>query len=75
MRQRPQSPKPETIAGPTEKQNELSDAELENVIGGVSFLVGSLTAQLGAAPWVHPGGADPSGFIMKDTVIIRTGGR
>lgn len=73
MKQRPKPSKAETIAGPAEKQNELSDAELDNVIGGVSFLTGSLTGQLGAAAWVHPGGADASGFIMKDSTIVRTG--
>jgi hypothetical protein len=73
MKQRPKPSKAETIAGPAGKQNELSDAELDNVVGGVSFLTGSLTRQLDSAAWVHPGGADASGFIMKDTVIIRTG--
>jgi len=73
MRQRPQPVSAETIDGPTEKPSELSDAELENVIGGVSFLTGLLTRQLDAAAWVHPGGTDASGFIMKDTIIIRTG--
>jgi bacteriocin-like protein len=73
MKQGPRRSKAETIAGSAKKQNELSDAELDNVIGGVSFLTGPLTRQLDVAAWVHPGGADASGFIMKDTVIVRTG--
>jgi hypothetical protein len=52
-------------------ETELDDAQLEDVKGGTSFLTGSLTSQHGAASWVN--GGSENGFIMRDTVIIRTG--
>ena len=53
-------------------ETELDDAQLEDIKGGTSFLTGSLTSQHGAASWVN--GDRENGFIMKDTIIIRTGG-
>ena len=45
---------------------------LDDVRGGASFLSGALTAREVAAPSVGTPGTN--GFIMKDTIIIRTGG-
>jgi hypothetical protein len=53
---------------------ELDDARLEDVKGGTSFLTGSLTSEHGATAWVNPGGNE-NGFIMKDSIIVRTSGR
>jgi hypothetical protein len=52
-------------------ETELDDAQLEDIKGGTSFLTGSLTSQHEAASWVN--GGTENGFIMKDTIIIRTG--
>ena len=52
---------------------ELDEVQLEGVTGGAGFLNGSLTSQEAPTPWVNNGGANPDGFIMKDSVIVRTG--
>jgi hypothetical protein len=58
---------------PERDETELDEAELEQVDGGAGFLSGSLTAQHDAAAWVDTGGSNHNGFIMKDSIIIRTG--
>ena len=50
----------------------LDDGRLDEVRGGAPFLSGSLTTGEAASPVVDPRGGN--GFIMRDTVIIRTGG-
>jgi hypothetical protein len=54
------------------EEHELHDAQLEAVIGGAGFLSGSLTTQELAAPRVDTD-AGAQGFIMKDSIIVRTG--
>jgi len=55
------------------REREIDDAELEAVMGGAGFLSGSLTTQQIAAAHVDTVGAE--GFIMKDSVIVRTSTR
>ena len=64
-----------TAQGAQRDETELDDEQLERVSGGAAFLSGSLTAQQSAAVWVDNGSGNQNGFIMQDTVIIRTGGR
>jgi hypothetical protein len=52
---------------------ELDDEELEGVSGGTGFLDGSLMAEGDATPWVGAGTGSHNGFIMKDSIIVRTG--
>jgi hypothetical protein len=52
-------------------EHELDDAELEAVIGGAAFLSGSLTTQQIAAARVDID-VGAQGFIMKDSIIVRT---
>jgi hypothetical protein len=55
-------------------EREIDDAELEAVTGGAGFLSGALTTQQIAAPHVDTGmGAE--GFIMKDSIIVKTSTR
>jgi hypothetical protein len=72
MTKRDEQAKDETTAeAPERNEAELDEAELEDITGGAGFLSGSLTAQQKATPWVDTG--NQNGFIMKDTIIIRTG--
>jgi hypothetical protein len=54
-------------------ESELEDAQLENVMGGAGFLTGPIMAQHDVLAWVNTGNAD--GFIMKDSVIVKTSTR
>jgi hypothetical protein len=58
--------------GPSKSDTERNQAQLYDVRAGALFLTGSLTADEVAAPSVGTPGTN--GFIMRDTVIIRTGG-
>jgi hypothetical protein len=59
--------------GAQRDETELDDEQLERVSGGAAFLSGSLTAQQSAAAWVDNGGGNQNGFIMHDSVVVRTG--
>jgi hypothetical protein len=61
-------------AGAAWERNELSDEQLEDVRGGAELLKGSLTDREVATPSLNPGSSNGNGFIMRDTIIIRTGG-
>jgi hypothetical protein len=70
-RQTPQA-KDET-EGPTLERDELTNEQLEDVKGGAGFLSGSLTTHQDATPWLNTDGGNANGFIMRDSVIVRTG--
>lgn len=55
-------------------EHAITDAELEAVTGGAAFLSGSLTTQQVAAARVDTD-VGAQGFIMKDSIIVRTSGR
>ena len=58
--------------GPCKGDTELDQGQLDDVRAGALFLSGSLTAEEVATPSV--GTPDTNGFIMRDTIILRTGG-
>jgi len=62
-------------AGATRQHDELDEEQLEDVSGGTGFLQGSLTTEQDAAPWLNTSGGTANGFIMQDSVIVRTGRR
>jgi hypothetical protein len=74
MTKHDEHPKDETAAeAPERDETELDEAQLEDIKGGAEFLSGSLTAQHDATAWVDTGGGNHNGFIMKDSIIVRTG--
>ena len=54
-----------------DNEHEIDDAQLEAVTGGAGFLSGSLTTQQVAAARVDTD-LGAQGFIMKDSIIVRT---
>lgn len=57
-----------------QRAREIDDAELEAVTGGAGFLSGALTTQQVATARVETD-LGAQGFIMKDSIIVRTSGR
>jgi hypothetical protein len=55
-------------------EHELDEAQLEAVTGGAGFLSGSLTTEQVATASIG-GDGHAAGFIMKDSIIVRTSTR
>ena len=63
---------PAMLASAASARAQPVQSQPADVGGGASFLSGSLTAGTAAVPSLDMPGQN--GFIMKDTIIIRTGG-